>query len=335
MMLRPFIWLLLLLPSLVCAQSWTTRPLAELAIYPEQRASARIEALDEARVAAEIGARIEHIDVRVGDHVATGAVLLRLDTTDARIAAERAAAQVDVLGARAALAAAQLEQTRALAARGFVSPDGLRIRETELAVIQAELTAAHQTLAAAHSALARTVVYAPFDGVVRERLASRGDFAAPGVPLIVLASTRDTEIHARVPEEQIAGLVDSEIITFHAGDEVHAVTVARVLPLVDRAGQTRQVVLSAPPPLPPGRSGELRWRPRQPHLPADFLVQYQGRNGVWLERDGTPYFFTLDRAAGGRPVALDLPEDTRIIDAGRHALGVTPAPSQSQERTPR
>ena len=328
MIIRLLVWLLLLAPTLAAAQQWSARPLGELAVYPEQRVNARVEALDQARVAAEIGARIERIEVRVGDIVGTGDVLLRLDDTDYRIAADRARAHVDLLAARLSLAEAQLEQARALARQGFVSADGLRIRETELAVTRSELVAARQALDAARVALARTVVRAPFDGVVRERLASTGDYASPGVPLLVVASIRDTEIHALVPESQVSSLVESTAVEFRVDNATHAVVVSRVMPLVEAAGQTRRVILAGPPELPPGRSGELRWRLAVPHLPADYLVQREGQPGLWLERDGEPFFLVLPEVATGRPVALDLPLDTRVIDEGRHALGLTPAPAQ-------
>lgn len=334
-MTRHLVWLLLLLPALAVAQQWSSRPLSELAIHPEQRVSARVEALNQARVAAEVAARIEHIEVRIGDKVSADAVLLRLDQTDYRIATDRAAAQVEVLTARLALSEAQLDQSRKLAERGFVSADGLRIRETELAVTRSELAAARQALDAARVALGRTVLRAPFDGVVIERLASSGDYASPGVPLLVIASTDDTEVHALVPEAQVSGLVESGTIEFRVDDATYEVSASRVLPVVEAAGQTRRVILTGPPELPPGRSGELRWRLATPHLPADFLVQHEGQPGVWLERDGQPHFLTRPAAATGRPVALNLPTDTLVIDVGRHALGLAPAPVQLPGRSER
>lgn len=334
-MTRHLVWLLLLLPALAAAQQWSSRPLSELAIHPEQRVSARVEALNQARVAAEVAARIEHIEVRIGDKVSANAVLLRLDQTDYRIATDRAAAQVEVLAARLALAEAQLDQSRKLAERGFVSADGLRIRETELAVTRSELAAARQALDAARVALGRTVLRAPFDGVVLERLASSGDYASPGVPLLVIASTDDTEVHALVPEAQVSGLVASDSIEYRVDAATYEVSASRVLPVVESAGQTRRVILTGPPELPPGRSGELRWRLATPHLPADFLVQHEGQAGIWLERDGQPHFLTRPSAATGRPVALDLPTDTLVIDVGRHALGLAPAPVQLPGRSER
>lgn len=327
-MTRRLLWLLCLLPALATAEPWLARPLSELAFYPEQRVNARVEALDQARVAAEIAGRIERLEVRVGDQVARGEVLLRLDDTDYRIAADRAHTQVELLAARLALAEAQLAQSRSLAARGFVSDEALRIRETELAISRSELAAARQALEAARVALARSTLRAPFDGVVRERLASTGDYATPGTPLLVLASIANTEIHALVPATQVNGLLHGEALHYMIEGVAYPVSVARVVPLVEAAGQTQRVILDGPPTLSPGRAGELRWRLATPHLPADYLLHHQGQAGVWLERHGTPVFVAVPEAAAGRPFAVDLALDTRVIDAGRHALGLPPAPRQ-------
>ena len=79
--------LLLCLPTLILAADWTTRPFAELAVYPEFRAPARVLALNEARLAAEVTGRIEALPARVGQAVPAGAELARIDAADYRIAA--------------------------------------------------------------------------------------------------------------------------------------------------------------------------------------------------------------------------------------------------------
>lgn len=326
--MKLFLCLALLLPPLAAAADWTTRPLSEIVGYPEFRATARVEVLNESRIAAEVSGRIEALPARVGQAVPAGEALARIDAAEYRIAVDRAAAQVKLMETRARLARAQFEQSRALAGRGFISDDGLRIRETELEVLQSELDAARLALAAARLSLDRTVIRAPFDGIVRERLASVGDLAAPGTALLVFASTADVEIHARVPDAQVGALRQAEAWRFWIGETAHPVTLERVLPLVEAAGQTRTVVFSSVSQLAPGSAGEVRWRAPTPHLPADYVVQRDGRNGVWLERGGKAEFVELPAASAGRPVAVDWPLDTRVIEEGRFSLGLLPAAGQ-------
>lgn len=326
--MKRLICLLMLLPSLAAAAEWTTRALSEVVGYPEFRATARVEVLNEARIAAEVPGRLEALPARVGQVVQAGEALARIDAAEYRIAVDRAAAQVRLIDTRARLARAQFEQSRALAGRGFISDDGLRIRETELEVLQSELYAARLALAAARLSLDRTVIRAPFDGIVRERLASVGDLAAPGTVLLVFASTVDVEIHARVPDAQTGALQQAAAWQFWIGGTAHPVTLERVLPLVEAAGQTRTVVFSSASQLAPGSAGEVRWRAPTPHLPADYVVRSGGRSGVWLERDGKATFVELPDAVAGRPVPVDWPLDTRVIDEGRYSLGLLPAAGQ-------
>jgi len=314
--------LLLLLPLCAFAQDWSARALGEIAVYPEFRAPASVVAGEEARIAAEVGARVVAMPARTGAAVARGAELVRLDDAAFRIELERARAQVALIDSRIGLARAQLDQARALATRGFISADGLRIRETELGVLQRERDAARAAQAAAELALARTVIRAPFAGVVRERLAAVGDLAAPGTPLLSLAASADAEVHARVPAVQVDGLLAAAPPTLVAGGAEHPLRIVRVSPVLDAAGQARDVILAAASALPPGLAGELRWRSRVPHLPPAYLQQREGRLGAWRVRGAEPEFVVLPEAQAGRAAAVDWPADTQVVDEGRFAIGL-------------
>lgn len=336
MLIKPFLHrlagLALLLPVVALANNWSSRPLSELAVYPEFRAPAQVESLNQSRIASEVAGRIEALAVRVGERVEANAELARIDATDYRIAVSRAAAQVELVESRLRLAEAQLEQSRALAARGYISEDGLRIKRTELEVLRSELAAARLALAAARQPLARTVIRAPYAGVVRERLASVGDLAAPGTPLLILASTNGTEIHARIATAQIAGMKAAGAWTLQVDEHTHTLRLERVLVVVEAAGQTQTVVFAGDDELAPGLAGEVRWRTVAPHLPGEYVVRYNGELGVWLEREGKAEFQPLPDAAVGRVVPVAWPLTTRVIDEGRFGLGVSPAPAQEAVR---
>lgn len=318
------LWLPLALPLGLRAAEWSPRPLAEIAIFPEFRAPATVVARDEARIAAEVSARVVAMPARVGASVRRGAELVRLDDASFRIELERARAQVGLIDSRIRLARAQLEQARALAARGFISADGLRIRETELGVLLSERDAARAAQAAAELALARTVIRAPYDGTVRERLAAVGDLAAPGAPLLILSASADVEVHARVPQAQIDSLQAAGAWTLVVGETEHALQIRRVSAVVEAAGQARDVVLQGEGVLIPGVAGELRWRSMMAHLPPAYLQEREGRLGAWVVREGAPVFVPLPHAQAGRPVAVDWPLQTAVVDEGRFALGLRP-----------
>src|SRR3990167_4414973 len=84
------------------------KPLSEIAIYPERDASAQAVSLNESRIAAEISGRIEAIPVRVGNRVARGEVLARIECRDHELVRERANAALGAARARLSLAEQQL-----------------------------------------------------------------------------------------------------------------------------------------------------------------------------------------------------------------------------------
>jgi len=322
--------ILSLFSSPLRAAEWSPRPLAEIAVYPEFRAPATVVAQEEARIAAELSARIVAMPARVGASVRRGAELVRLDDASFRIELDRVRAQIALIDSRIRLARAQLAQSRALAARGFISADGLRIRETEVGVLHSERDAARAAQAAAELALARTVIRAPYHGVVRARLAAVGDLAAPGTPLLVLAATADAEVHARVPEGQINALQAAGAWTLVVGDVEHALQIRQVSAVVEAAGQARDVVLQGEGVLTPGLAGELRWRSTVAHLPPGYVQQREGKLGAWVVREGAPVFAPLPHAQAGRAVAVDWPLHTAVVDEGRFTLGLVAAPERAQ-----
>ena len=312
--------LILIWPLALQAADWSSRPLQELAVFAEFRAPAVVVAADEARLAAEVGARILAMPVRAGEAVARGAELVRLDDASYRLELQRTQAQLRLIEGRIALARAQLDQSRALAQRGFISADGLRIRETELEVFVAERGAVQAAHAAAELALARCVIRAPFAGVVRGRHAAVGELAMPGTALLSFAASANAEVRAQVPAAQVASLQSAAELVLHAGGGAHVLRLRRVSPLLDAAGQVREAVLDPLSPLPPGLGGELRWRSVRPQLPPAYVQQRDDVLGAWVEREGAPVFVVLPQAQAGRAVTVDWPLATRVIDEGRFTL---------------
>ncbi|MDP2227768.1 MAG: efflux RND transporter periplasmic adaptor subunit [Moraxellaceae bacterium] len=315
----------------VAAPALTSRPLSAIADYPASSVTATVVADNESRLAAEVSARIEALPVRTGERVAKGAVLARLDARSAEVELARARAQVDILQNRLALAELQLEQANALKERQYVSAELLKQRQTEAAVMRAEVGAAQQAVKQAELTRERTVIKAPFAGTVKERLASVGELAAPGTVLLVLTEQGRNEVRALVPEMQMASLRGAKTLGLRMADRQVPLTIARISGVIERRDQTREVVLTAKEPLPNGYTSELVWVSPLPFLPASY-VQQRGREfGAWLLVDGKPVFRVLPGAQAGRPVAVNWPLDTLLVEQGRFSLNpvapATPAPA--------
>lgn len=311
-------------PATAATPQYTVKPLAQLAVYPESRALAQVVAQNESRIAAEVSARIQEIPVRLGQSVRKGAILVQLDRRQYQLALEQAGNQVKLLQNRYKLAELQFAQAKALHASQFVSAQVLEQRRTELAVLDSELKIARDGVAQARLSLDKTILRAPFAGAVKERLAGEGELAAPGQPIVTLVEESNNELRARVPERDIAALKADQTPLFRQAGQTFPASIVRISSVIDPKAQTRDVILQARDTLVAGSAGELVWTSNLPHLPAAYLQQRGTQLGVWLEDGGKPVFKPLPQAQTGRPVPVDWPLETRVIDTGRFTLD-TPA----------
>lgn len=309
------------------AQPVRVQPFDQIALHPERQASAQLVARNEARIAAEVGGVLAQWSADVGSAVRAGQTLARLDTTDLELARQRALAARDAAQARLALAEAQLRRARELQAQGFLSPEALSLRETEVALQRADLTNAQAALASAQRQLDKAVIRAPFAGTVTQRLAQQGETVAPGAVLFVLAQTDGVELQAAVAAAEVAELRAGRALRFESDDgHVRAARLLRVVPTVAPATRLQTVRLTLQgAALPPGTAGLLRWQAPQPHVPAALLVRRGPQLGVFVvEGEGSSLrarFVALPGAQEGRPVpATSLSAQTRVVVQGQQAL---------------
>lgn len=306
--------------SAFAAPSYTVTTFEAVAVYPESRVVAEVIPENESRIAAEVTARIEAIPVRPGQAVKKGRVLVRMDARQHKLALEQAESQVELLTNRFKLAKLQYEQAQSLHQSNFISAQMLAQRQTEMAVIESELKIARNNASQARLTLSKTTIHAPFSGAVKERLAAEGEMATPGQPLLALVEFARNELRAQVADRDIDNLRHARSLMLRQGRQTYPAEIVRISPVIDQRSQTREVVFKTEEELVSGASGELVWTSRVPHLPASYVQQRGGQSGVWIEQNGKPVFRPLPSAQVGRPVALDWPLTTRIIDEGRFAL---------------
>lgn len=303
------------------APSVVARPFASIALYPEREASAQVVALNESRIAAEIAGRIEAIDVEAGQTVEQGARVARIDCRDHLLSRDQAQAALAAAEARLVLAVQQLDQARALQAKGFVSRDALTARQTEVNVRRADVLQARAQLNTADHAVGKCDVSAPFPAIVRARLGQVGELAVPGTPLAALIDIRRIEIAAQVQLRDTASLAQTAAIRFEGDGGTRAATLARISPAIDRQARTVEARLRFSGEAPaPGAQGRILWRDTQPYLPAEVIVRREGRLGAFVVNDGHAKFVPLPNAQEGRPAAAQLPADARVVVRGQLVL---------------
>ena len=164
-----------------------------------------IKACRRAKLAPPLGGQIAKLWVKEGDRVDAGQPLLELwnrDLAAQRVQAER---QLDASGERrheACIAADQaqddLRRNEALAAQGFVSEQRVAdarsadaARRAGCRALDAEVRRARAQLDGARAGLERSVLNAPFAGIVARVTSEVGEFATPSPPGIPTPPTID------------------------------------------------------------------------------------------------------------------------------------------------
>lgn len=237
---------------------------------------ARVAPRQEAEVATRLAGTVGSIPVEVGDEVSAGARLASLD--DADLQARLRAAQ-----GQAELARRTFARMENLARDGAASPQ-------ELDEARARLAAMEGAVADAEAQAAYAVIQAPFAGTVTARMMDPGDLAAPGMPLMRLAS-REVKVVANLPADRARGLATGQVVGVEIEGDLQPGRILRVVRALDPASRRIRVEIEVEgDPLPgtlarvrvPGTQGGAgtRW------LPADALVRSGQLTGVYtVERD--------------------------------------------------
>lgn len=275
----------------------TIRPVAVAAAVVEERAlpsalevTGALAADARTDVAAEADGRVAELLIERGAIVEPGAVLARLDPTDARNLlreAEATAAQTEArlglrpgqtfdpretpeaLKARVTMDRAEVEYRRyaRLVDQGAVSRSEFELRQAEFLAARAQHEAVvnqerqlHETweaqkarTAIARKALADTVIRAPWGGVVAEKRVTVGDYVKRGAPVATLVRVDPLRIELAIPEGAVAAVRKGQRVSFHVQshpDRRFEGTIAYVGPAL--RPDSRALVVEALVPNPQG-----------------------------------------------------------------------------------
>ncbi|RFP15748.1 MULTISPECIES: efflux RND transporter periplasmic adaptor subunit [unclassified Duganella] len=149
-------------------------PVITGSVQPERKADLR----------AEVSAVVLQVMKENGEAVKKGDILVRLDETSIRDALNSADEATRAAQQSLEQATRMFERQKTLRSSGMVSTQALEDSEIRRNNAQSELAGAKSRSVAAHQQLTRTLVRAPFDGIVSERKVSNGDTAAIGKELI-------------------------------------------------------------------------------------------------------------------------------------------------------
>ncbi len=250
-LIRRLLLALVLLSLVAAGLWWTGRPKPVAVVLKEidrgkvessiaNTRAGTVEACLRTKLNTILGGRIEQMAVKEGDRVKKGQLLLKLWNDDQKAQNRLALTALDSSRkhvAEACIPASNAEREAdrqaALRAKGFVSASAEELARADAQAkraaceaAKADVAQAQAKVSAAQIELARTVLYAPFDGIVAKIVGEVGEFSTPSPP--------------GVPTPPAIDLIDDTCMYVSAPmDEVDAPKV--------HAGQTVRISLDALP----------------------------------------------------------------------------------------
>lgn len=186
-----------------------------------------LRARDSVMLRAETNGRITEVAFNEGLAVTQGQVLIRLDDSIVK-------AQLQEAQAKLSLANSQHRRSQQLSQQGFISSQARDEAASQLQVAQA-------SVALAQAQLDKTMIRAPFDGLVGLKNISVGDYLSPGVELIAIEAVDPLEVDFRIPEHYLSEItvglpIDVRLDAFPG--KVYRGEVGAISPVVDATGRS-------------------------------------------------------------------------------------------------
>lgn len=287
---------------------------AALAVF-----AGEIRARHEAELAFRVGGKLLARPADLGERVARGQLLARLDPEDLRLGAAASRAQVAQAEADYAFAAAELERYRRLLEQQFISQTAYDARRNAHDAAAARRDAARAQAAVSGNQAQYAELRADHDGVVTAVSAEPGQVVSAGQPVVRVARLDAVDAVIGVSESRIDQVREARAVrvsTWAAPERVYEGAVRDIAAAADPAARTYLVKVEVREPDAALRLG----------MTANVVLVGAGGNG----NVAVPLAAVADGAAGAsvwvvgagnalqrRPVTVQrYREDAAVLDSG-------------------
>lgn len=218
-----------------------------------------VEGRDQASLIPQVTAKILSIseNFRVGNSVKKGEVLLTLERTDLEVLYQDKLATVSEIESNIAaeeVLALQAREEWVASGRKLENATPFRLRQPQLKALSASLESAKISVTKALLDLDRTIIKAPYDGLVASRTANLGELASPQNSVGEIYALDKAEVRLSLSATQFAQATDLQ--NLGASDKVITTTlssaenpdlkreaqIVRMNPVVDSQNQVRYVI---------------------------------------------------------------------------------------------
>jgi len=298
-------------------------------------------------VVPRLAGRLETVNVRMGDRVAHGQIVAKMDDRDVREQMAQAMANLEVN--RATLrtresdlkaASLTLERQKTMLAAGLSSKQNFDDSDAryssalaQLDVAKAQVSQTEARIEELKVTLGNTSILSPVDGFVGKRNLDPGAFAGTNSPVVSVVDIGTVRL--------VANLVEKDFRRVHRGleavvevdafpGEQFTGKVSRVAPVFDAATRTATMEIEIPNPgfrLKPGMYARVSLTvDRQPDaltVPRNAVVDLEGKRGVFVIENQVAKFHPIRSGLqdGDRVQILEgATEGQRVVTVGATAI---------------
>ncbi len=246
------------------------------------------------QVSTDVSGIVESVLVHEGDHVVKGDSMVKLDTEllDQEIALRKT--RIGQAQLRIELTQKNLKRLETLLSRKGTSEKNYDDAVYDLQDSQAEKRSSELELEKLLIQKRKSVIKAPFDGIILDKNIETGDWVQQGKLLVSVGSTRDLIVRVPIEESVLQFITINEHVPvmLNAFNRELTGTIIQVDPVADERTKNVFLKISIPPQeevvvnlsatvfVPTSTKRELSI------LPRDALIKFQGKDFVYTVKEG-------------------------------------------------
>ena len=173
-----------------------------------------LKAYEEVIVSSEVDGILKAIRVQEGSPVTQGQLIAEIKATDYRLDTERAAVALKQAEASLAYAKQEYERKEALYRKDLVAKQQFDDVLARLVLSQGDVDRAKMGLDLAHEKLAKTSIYAPMAGTVKEKRVTAGEYIRNGTFLVSIVRTDMLKLSFTITEKDVGSLRVGQDVAF-------------------------------------------------------------------------------------------------------------------------
>jgi membrane fusion protein (multidrug efflux system) len=211
--------------------------------------SGSLSAETQSTVRAEVSGAVLQTFAEVGSVVSAGKELARIDDSGIRDMVISAQSGMRTAENSLQIAEREVQRAEALSKAGAIADRQRDQARNQFTGAQAMLADAKARLANAQKQLDKTVIRAPFTGVVSARMVNAGDFVAPGGPTYTIINPSTMRLEASVSAEALSAVrlgVPVEFTVNGYGTRRFVGRISSINPVADPATRQVRVIATIP-----------------------------------------------------------------------------------------